>query len=67
MKWIKQANGYWLAQGNNGNFLLWKERGMWRGRYLSNDGMKFFRMPARQKISEIKAMCEDNAYWEVAA
>ena len=67
MKWVKQANGFWLAQGKDGNFLVWHERGMWRGRYLSKDGAKFFRFPARQRISEMKAMCEDNAYWEDVA
>lgn len=67
MKWIKNSNGDWLAQGSKGNFLVWKERGMWRGRYLSTDGIKFFRMPAKSKISEMKTMCEENSYWENAA
>lgn len=67
MKWEKNSTGDWVAQGNNGNFLVWKERGMWRGRYLSKDGTKYFRMPSRTKVSEMKALCEDNYYWEDAA
>ena len=66
MKWVKQDNGTWIAQGKNGNFLIWKERGMWRGRYLSTDGEKFFKMRPCEKISEMKAMCEENYYWEDA-
>lgn len=67
MKWIKQEKSYWIAQGKNGNFLIWHERGAWRGRYLSTDGKKFFRLPAKSKISDMKRMCEDNAYWEEGA
>lgn len=67
MKWKKNAYGDWVAEGKKGRFLVWKERGLWRGNYLAEDESKFFRMPSRAKISEMKAMCEDNAYWEDAA
>ena len=64
MKWIKNPAGDWVAQGSDGNFLVWKERGFWRGRYLSKDGMKYFKMVPKIKISEMKVMCEENSYWE---
>ena len=38
MKWEKKANGDWLAQGEKGHFLLWKDRTIWKGLYMHEIG-----------------------------
>lgn len=53
MKWKRQINGYWLAQGKNGNFLIWFDDG-WHARYLSSDGLYLIMVPRTQNFILIK-------------
>ena len=64
MKWNRKANGDWEAIGEDGDFLIWKEGSVWKGRYRSTDHKKHFLLRPRSKIAEIKKACEDNYYWE---
>lgn len=70
MKWAKDLDrfgretGDWVAKGEMGHFLLWKDGGMWRGLYKQKgaDDTKFrFR---KKTLREAKQWCEDNYYWE---
>jgi len=63
MEWVKLTNGDWQAKGEDGDFLLWKERNKWTGRYKANTGSKFFKLPYGS-LKDLKAKCEDNYYWE---
>lgn len=64
MKWEKQANGDWLAQGEKGHFLLWKDKGGWHGLYMVELGRVVkFRLWDR-KLKDLKKRCENNYYWE---
>jgi hypothetical protein len=71
MKWAKYVDrfgretGDWVAKGEIGHFLLWKDGEMWRGLYKQKgaDDAKFrFR---KKTLREAKQWCEDNYYWEV--
>ena len=64
MKWEKLKNGDWIAQGEKGDFLLWKEGRVWKGRYrhIYCENAKF-RLGALT-LKELKKRCENNAYWE---
>lgn len=64
MKWIKQLNGFWLAQGKKGNFLVWQTNRKWHGRYPSNDGLNLVFMPIKNVLSEMFNVCEKHTYWE---
>lgn len=65
MKWKRLENGDWQAQGNNGDFLVWKTKNGWCARYRSIDHKKhFFIRPLTAKITEIKGICQNNRYWE---
>ena len=55
MKWEKIGNRSWRTVGAKGSY--WS-------RYTSTSGLKTFRMPPKQKVSDAKAMCEENQYWE---
>ncbi len=63
MKWELLQNGDWQAKGKGGDFLLWKVGNRWTGRYSSNKGGKFFKLPYGS-LKDLKAKCEDNYYWE---
>ncbi len=64
MKWAKQANGDWIAQGEKGHFLLWKDGGIWRGLYMHEIGrVVIFRFYAKY-LKGAKEFCEENYYWE---
>ena len=63
MKWKRQINGYWLAQGKNGNFLIWFDDD-WHAGYLSSDGLYLIMVPRTQNFILIKNACEASGYWE---
>lgn len=64
MKWEKQKNGDWLAQGEKGHFLLWRYGQIWKGLYMHEIGrvvrFRFF----SKTLQEAKNLCEENYYWE---
>ncbi|MGN0683445.1 MAG: hypothetical protein ACI4JY_07175 [Oscillospiraceae bacterium] len=62
MKWEKVGNREWKAVGKHGTFTIEQSGRIFWARYSSN--VKAFKMPPRSKLSQAKAMCEDNGYWE---
>lgn len=64
MKWERLKNGDYQAVGMEGDFLVWREGKMWRGRYWSNDRVIHFLLPKKPTLTEAKAQCESNHYWE---
>lgn len=62
MKWEKVGNREWQALGKLGIFTITQYGRTFWARYSSPT--KSFRMPPRSKLSEAKAMCEQNGYWE---
>ena len=66
MKWEQQINGYWLAQGRRGNFLIWLDGGRWHARYLSTDGQHLVLVPGENNFRLMRSACEASAYWEAA-
>ncbi|MBQ9113884.1 MAG: hypothetical protein IJY05_03070 [Clostridia bacterium] len=64
MKWKRQTNGDWLAQGQKGHFLLWRYGRIWKGLYMHEFGRVVrFRFFAKT-LQEAKTKCEENYYWE---
>lgn len=64
MEWELDTDGAWIAQGQHGRFVLWKERRGWKGRYINNLGSYWFDLPRGLSLENLKAMCEANRYWE---
>ena len=64
MTWKIQTNGYWLAQGSDGNFLVWNDKENWHGRYMSHGGEELELLPAAQSLGDMKLACRTNAHWE---
>ena len=64
MKWEHTSNRVWRAIGENGTFLIAQTGTTFWAQYISRG--KAFKMPPKNKLSEAKAMCEDNEYWEDA-
>lgn len=64
MKWEKIGNRSWRTVGAKGSFFIEKSGRLYWSRYTSTSGLKTFRMPPKQKVSDAKAMCEENQYWE---
>lgn len=64
MRWVKTGNRRWEAVGKKGKFVIEQCMNTFWGRYLPNDGIKPFNMFPREKLSEAKALCEKNFYWE---
>ncbi len=62
MKWERLGNRDWRAVGKDGTFYISKSGIMFYSQYVSKE--KRFSMPPKQKLSEAKSMCEENAYWE---
>ena len=64
MKWERKANGDYVAQGEHGHFLLWKDGRIWRGLYMHEIGrvvrFRFWKPTFRQA----KTLCEENYHWE---
>lgn len=64
MKWELKPNGDWIAQGEKGHFLLWKEGRFWKGLYMHEVGnVVRFRLWCKT-LKEIKRICQENYYWE---
>lgn len=61
MIWRKKGV-LWVAQGKNGKFIIRHYHRHYFCRYESKN--KSFNLPTRAKISEIKSLAEENAYWE---
>lgn len=65
MEW-KRTNraDEWMAQGEKGDFLIWKNGRKWKGRYrhILCQNPKFFLWA--DTLKDMKKMCENNAYWE---
>lgn len=64
MKWVQVAFCDWEAKGANGDFRVWKDGRVWKGRYRSENKQYTFFLPVRKSVKEMKALCEDNYYWE---
>lgn len=64
MKWKKQKNGDWLAQGEKGHFLLWKYGKSWKGLYMHEFGRVVGFYFYGRTLQEIKKKSEENYYWE---
>jgi len=61
MKWEKKDN-YWLAQGENGKFIIRKQSIFYYAKYVSKTTS--FNLPRNTSIKAVKQMCQDNFYWE---
>lgn len=64
MAWEKTANREWTAKGKFGAFIITQTGKSFWGKYVSNNGLKSFKMRPALKLSEAKAQCESNYYWE---
>lgn len=62
--WEKIDNREWRAKGEKGTWYIQQSGKLFWGRYLSNNGLKEFTMRPTSKLSEAKAACEYNYYWE---
>lgn len=61
MIWRKKGV-LWVAQGKNGKFIIRHYHRHYFCRYEGKN--KSFNLPTRAKISELKSLAEENAYWE---
>ena len=61
MIWRKKGT-LWVAQGKIGKFIIKHLHRCYIGKYEGKN--KFFNLPPKKKISEMKALCRENAYWE---
>lgn len=64
MKWVQVAFCDWEAKGSEGDFRVWKDGRVWKGRYRSSDKKRLFFLPTQKTEKKMKALCEDNYYWE---
>lgn len=64
MTWERLDNGDRQAQGEKGDFLLWKEGRLWKSRYRSKDHKTHFFLPKTRYLEEAKKICEKSIYWE---
>ena len=64
MKWEQVAFCDWEAKGSEGDFRVWKAGRFWKGRYRSTDKKRLFFLPPQKSVREMKALCEENHYWE---
>lgn len=65
MKWVKKENGDWIAQGEKGHFILWKDGKIWKGLYMVEFGnVVKFRFWKRD-LKTAKKFCEENYNWEI--
>lgn len=64
MKWEQVAFCDWEAKGKNGDFRVWKDGRVWKGRYRSESKQYTFFLPPQKSVRAMKALCEDNFYWE---
>lgn len=64
MKWEKKQNGDWIAQGEKGHFLIWKDGRFWRVLYMVEfGGVVKFRYAAKD-LKTAKKTAEENYHWE---
>lgn len=64
MKWVLKPDGDWIAQGEKGHFLLWKERIGWKGLYMVEFGKVVKFRLWDKSLKNLKKRCEENYYWE---
>ena len=64
MQWVQKKSTQWEAVGADGAFYIERSRGLFWGRYSSEKNGKSFKMKPTKKLSEAKALCEENFYWE---
>lgn len=64
MKWERLPNGDYQAQGENGDFLIWKSSQLWKCRYRSKDQKTLHQLRPRYSLKEAKKQAEENYYWE---
>jgi hypothetical protein len=64
MEWQQVAFCDWEAKGAAGDFRVWKDGRVWKGRYRSENGQYTFFLPAQKTVRKMKELCEDNYYWE---
>lgn len=63
MVW-KFKDGDWIAEGENGDFLVWKiRRGFYKARYRTKNKRYTFFLGGGS-LSDVKKRCEENSYWE---
>ena len=63
MRWVFK-NEKWHAEGENGDFLIWRiRRGVYKARYRSKDKKKIFFL-GFGSVNEMKKRCEKNYFWE---
>lgn len=64
MKWEKIGNRSCLSRRPRASFFIEQSGRLFWSRFVSTNGLKAFKMPPKQKLSEAKTMCEDNQHWE---
>jgi hypothetical protein len=64
MKWKQVAFCDWEAKGANGDFRVWKDGRVWKGRYRNATKTYTFFLPPQPTAKAIKNLCEQNYYWE---
>ncbi len=64
MEWVQVAYCDWEAKGSEGDFRVWKDGRVWKGRYRAADKKRLFFLPPKKSVKEMKELCEDNYYWE---
>ena len=64
MKWEKLANGDWMAQGEKGDFLIWREGRIWKMRYRTKVGKVVLFRNCNKDLRTLKKQCQENYYWE---
>jgi hypothetical protein len=64
MKWQRLQNGDYQAQGEDGDFLVWKDGNYWKTRYYSKDRKTLFHLRPRTTMREAKRQAENNKFCE---
>lgn len=62
MKWERVSATYFRAVGAIGTFTIRRKSRKFWAEYKSYSGG--FKLPPKNRLSEAKAMCEENFYWE---
>lgn len=65
MQWKQLSSTVWEAVGRDGKFRIERSRGKFWAHYASEDVNK--RFPPKDKLVDVKDMCERDEYWEDAA
>lgn len=64
MTWQRLDNGDYMAEGESGDFLIWKDDWGWKSRYRSKDKVRHFFLPKVRYLADAKKQCEKNHFWE---